>query len=605
MEQLLELARARKLDRIGATYAVVAWVLVQAASIALPAFSAPAWALRWLIFIAMAGFPIALVLAWLSTRHTARVNVIAPRALDTRDWLLFGLIGLVAVLLIVQLTFEFTNRAPIGAPPALQAQIPISSSSVAVLPFANLSGDASKVYFSDGIADQLISELSRTSSLRVAARSSSFAFRGKDVDVKTIAKALNVRTVLEGSVREAGNRVRIAAELVDATNGFQIWSESYDRDLTNILALQDDIARAITEAVTQRFLGHRVTPPRVHAKPQAIDPEAYKAYLQGQYYFAQRTREGVARAATFFTRVTELAPGYAEGFAALADVESASALNFADPTHLAPALSAVNKALALDPNNATALVARVRILLLQWQWRAAADDIRRLENSHVNSAAVWRTRAVFFDYMGLPDLAHPAEIRAVQLDPLSFIDHYNLALYTMMTKRYDEAMMVANEAAALQPGNTEILSLKCHIAVQHGKIDQAKEFYRLLAAQTKSGEPPGDAVACQFNIAVAEKHFDVAHKIADAASAAFPASGISTTDVGIGYTEAGDLDSAIKWFRKALELRDPQMLRLPYAEKQLVNLFADPRWKALRAEAPIRDWEAARLEFAREFQRGE
>jgi len=604
MEHLLELARTRKLDRVGATYAVAAWVLVQAASIALPAFSAPAWTLRWLIFFAMAGFPLALVLAWLSTRNANTASVAVQRPFDTKDWLLFGLIGLVAVLLIVQLSFEITNRAATGAQPAMRAENQ-TSPSVAVLPFANLSGDATKVYFSDGIADQLISELSRTPSLRVAARSSSFAFRGKDVDVKTIAKALNVRTVLEGSVREAGNRVRIAAELVDATNGFQIWSESYDRDLTNILTLQDDIARAITQAVAQRFLGHSVAPPRLHTKPRAIDPEAYKAYLQGQYYFAQRTRDGMARAVTLFTKVTELAPGYAEGFAALADAESATALNFASPEHIGPALSAVNKALALDPNNATALIARARISLLQWQWRAAADDIRRLETSHVNSAAVWRTRAVFFDYMGLPDLAHPAEVRAVQLDPLSFIDHYNLALYMMMSKRYDEAMKVADEAAALQPGNTELISLKCHVAVEAGKIDQAKAFYRLLAAQTKSGEPPGDAVACQFNIAVAEKRLDVAHKIADSASAAFPASGISATDVGIGYAESGDLDAASKWFRKALELRDPQMLRVPYVEKQLGKLFADSRWKALRAEPPIKDWEGARLEIGREFQRGE
>ena len=120
------------------------------------------------------------------------------------------------------------------------AQVP---SSIAVLPFANLSGDPKKVYFSDGVTDQLITELAQTPSLRVAARSSSFAFRDKNVDVKTIAKVLNVRTVLEGSVREDGKRVRIAAELVDAANGFQIWSESYDRDLTNILSLQDEISR--------------------------------------------------------------------------------------------------------------------------------------------------------------------------------------------------------------------------------------------------------------------------------------------------------------------------------------------------------------------------
>ncbi|MBV9063335.1 MAG: hypothetical protein JOY77_10485, partial [Alphaproteobacteria bacterium] len=245
MEQLLEMARERKLDRVGATYAVVAWIVVQAASIAFPAFEAPASALRWLILALIAGFPVTLALTWFSQSHQE-----TPRKpVSARDWVLFGLIGSVAVLLTVQISGGLWWKRS-AAPPSLAGRS--SASSIAVLPFANLSGDPKKVYFSDGIADQLITELAQTPSLRVAARSSAFSFRGKDVDVKTIGRALNVRAVLEGSVREDGRRVRIAAELVDAANGFQIWSQSYDRDLTNILSLQDEIAHAITEAVAQR-----------------------------------------------------------------------------------------------------------------------------------------------------------------------------------------------------------------------------------------------------------------------------------------------------------------------------------------------------------------
>src|SRR3954468_21399157 len=288
MEQLLELARERKLDRVGATYAVAAWLLVQAASIAPPAFGPPAWVLRWLIVAAMAGFPLVLAGAWV--KFSRAPMAAAPRPFDRKDWLLTGLIGLVAVLLLVQLALGFSWRSTRSASQPMPQQ---AVSSVAVLPFANLSGDPSKAYFSDGIADQLISELARTPSLRVAARTSSFAFRGKDVDIKAIAKALNVRSVLEGSVREDGTRVRIAAELVDASNGFQIWSETYDRDLTNILALQDEIAGAIARALSKRFWG-RVAATRPVDRVR-IDPEAYKFYLQGQFYLAQRTRQGVAR----------------------------------------------------------------------------------------------------------------------------------------------------------------------------------------------------------------------------------------------------------------------------------------------------------------------
>jgi|tagenome__1003787_1003787.scaffolds.fasta_scaffold20978898_3 TolB-like protein/Tfp pilus assembly protein PilF len=599
MEQLLELARERKLDRVGATYAVAAWILVQAASIALPAFAAPAWVLRWLIVAAMAGFPLVLAGAWVKSSRAPMAA--APRPFDRKDWLLTGLIGLVAVLLLVQLALGFSWRSTRSASQPMPQQ---AVSSVAVLPFANLSGDPSKAYFSDGIADQLISELARTPSLRVAARTSSFAFRGKDVDIKAIAKALNVRSVLEGSVREDGNRVRIAAELVDASNGFQIWSQTYDRDLTSILALQDEIAGSISRALNQRFWGKPGTPARP-VQRQRIDPEVYKLYLQGQYYLAQRTRDGVTRAIDLFKRVTENAPDYADGIASLADAKSVDALNFEKLDQVNAAATAADKALTLDPRNATALLARARISLLKWKWRAVADDLRQLDRLHVNTAIVWRTKAVFFDYMGLSQFSGAAEQKAVQLDPLSFLDHYNIALYAMLSKHYDDAMKAAGDALALQPGNSEVLTLQCEIENMQGRVAEARKIYNKLAALAKPGEPPGDEAGCLFYIVVTEKNYAAAHKIVDMAAAAFPASGISATDIGIGYARANDIDAAIKWFRRALEVRDPQVFRVPYFDRDMTKLFADPRWKMLRDTPAVRNWEEARREIAREFQMGE
>ncbi|MBV9570604.1 MAG: hypothetical protein JO056_05110 [Alphaproteobacteria bacterium] len=594
MEQLLELARERKLDRVGATYAVVAWVVVQAASIAFPVFSAPPWALRWLIVGAMAGLPLVLAATWVAGRRVAP----APRPIAAKDWLLIGLIGLVAVLLIVQLVLGFERTSGPDRPQAMAA------SSIAVLPFVNLSGDPNKLYFSDGIADQLISELARTPSLRVAARSSSFAFRGKAVDVKAIAKALNVRAVLEGSVREDGNRVRIAAELVDASNGYQIWSETYDRNLTNILALQDDISHAIIETLSKRFWGRPVVAtPR--PAPRAINPEAYKAYLQGEYYFAQRTSDGVARAIALFARATELAPDYAEAFAALGYARATNALNYQAYGDTDHALAAVKKAQALDPNNATALIAHATACILKWRWRDIAADFRRLERLHVNSAAVWHLRAIFFDYMGLTQFTGAAEAKAVQLDPLSFIDRYNLALYALTARHYDEAMKIAAEAQALQPGNLEVVALQCSIEAARNRTAEARRLHRQLLSRASPGEPSADALSCQYYIAVAEKKFAVVRQVADAAAAAFPAKDIPATDIAIAYGHANDVDAAIKWFRRAFEIRDPQSLRVPHTEKNLPNVFADPRWKALRNEPAIRDFELARREIAAENQAGE
>jgi serine/threonine-protein kinase len=596
MEQLLELARERKLDRVGAAYAVTAWILVQAASIAFPAFDAPASAMRWLIVALILGFPLALTLTWFAQARSA--TVLKP--LGTRDWLLFGLIAFIAVLLAVQLSMGifWWRGGSRGPPSAVQ-----TASSIAVLPFANLSGDPKKVYFSDGIADQLITELAQTPSLRVAARSSSFSFRGQDVDVKTVAQKLGVRSVLEGSVREDGKRVRIAAELVDAANGFQIWSQSYDRDLTNILSLQDDIAHAITEAVAQHFMGHQVAAIRGHPKPQAIDPEAYKAYLQGQYYFAQRTREGVSRAVELFTRTVALAPKYADGYAALADAHATAALDYQVTGAIPAALDAVNKALALDPKNPTAIIARVTGELLQWHWRAAAADMRRLNQLHVNSAAVWHMRALFFDYMGLTQFCGAAEERAIQLDPLSFIDHYNLALYRIRQKRYDDAARVAAQALALQPGSPDVQQLKIQIALAKHDMAGAERILSALVAQT--GEKSPYVAAGRFFIFVARKDFAAARKFADAVAKQFPASDITANDLGIAYAMANDLDTALVWFRRAIDLHEPQFLPVEYTNPEPVTLYADPRWKALRAEPEVHDWETARAEIAREFQAGE
>jgi len=598
MEQLLELARQRKLDRVGATYAVVAWIVVQAASIALPAFSAPAWTLRWLIVAAMLGFPLVLMAAWMTSARTSPAP--AARAFDRKDWLLMGLIGLVAVLLAVQLILGMSwyRTAPAGT--ERQTQVP---SSIAVLPFANLSGDPKKVYFSDGVTDQLITELAQTPSLRVAARSSSFAFRDKNVDVKTIAKVLNVRTVLEGSVREDGKRVRIAAELVDAANGFQIWSESYDRDLTNILSLQDEISHSITEAVAQHFLGHTVVATRIHPKPQAIDPEAYKAFLQGQYYFGQRTKEGVLRAVDLFTRTVALAPNYADGFAALADAHATAALDYQVPGEAPAALDAVSKALALDPNNPTAFMARATVELLQWRWRGAAADVRRLDRLHVNTAAAWHMRAIFFDYMGLSQFCGQAEEQAIKLDPLSFIDHYNLALYRLREKHYDDAARVAAQAWALQPGNADLQQLQVQIALGKHDMKGAEKILAALVAQ--SGEDSPYTAAARFFILVAKKDYAAAHKFVDTVAKRFPSSDITANDLGIAYALTNDTDRAMMWFRRAVDLHEASFLPVLDTNPLPANLLADPRWKALRAEPEVRDWEAARAEIGREFQTGE
>lgn len=595
MRQLLEEIRARKLDQIAAGYAVVVWVLIQAASIVLPSFNAAPWVMRFLIIASIVGFFVTVAGAWVLMPAQPTTSVRTRRIFGAA---LIG--GVVVAVALGVFAYLHSGDRPV---PATMTTTPPAVNSIAVLPFVNMSGDSKQDYFSDGISEELLNDLSSTPDLRVAARTSSFAFKGRNTDVKQIAHALDVRGIVEGSVRQDGRRVRISAELVDATNGFQIWSQSYDRELTDILSLQDEIAHSITAAVAQHFLGHGVSATPARPTPQSIDPEAYKAYLQGQHYFAQRTREGIDRAIVLFTQTTTLAPQYADGFAALANAHATAALNFQVTNSIPPALDGVKKALALDPNNPVALTARAIAELIQWQWRAAGADLRQLEQLHANSAEVWHLRAIFFDYMALPQFTGPAEEKAVQLDPLSYIDRYNLALYRMLEKRYDEAARIAAEAWALQPAQPELQMLNVQIAL--GRKDMAAAERTLASLAAQDGENSPNTVGARFYIDVAKKNFTQARKTVDAVAASFPASGIPATDLGTGYAMTDDMDSAIKWYRRAFELRDPLFMRVPYANPQLTKLFADPRWKALRATPEARDWEEARLEITRKSQAGD
>jgi len=592
MRQLLEEIRARKLDQIAAGYAVVAWILIQAASIALPAFNAAPWVMRFLIIASIVGFFLTVSGAWMLMPAQPTTSV------RTRRFFGAALIGGVVVAIALGV-FAYVHSGDSVAVPA-KTSASADANSIAVLPFVNMSGDSKQDYFSDGISEEILNDLSNTPELRVAARTSSFAFKGRNTDIKDIAQALNVRGIVEGSVRQDGKRVRISAELVDASKGFQIWSQSYDRELTDILSLQDEIAHSITGAVAQHFLGHGVSATPARPTPQSIDPEAYKAYLQGQHYFAQRTREGIDRAIALFTQTTTLAPQFADGFAALANAHATAALNFQATNGIPPALDNVKKALALDPNNPTALTARAIAELIQWQWRATADDLRQLEQLHANAAQVWHLRAIFFDYMALPQFTGPAEEKAVQLDPLSYIDRYNLALYRMLEKRYNEAARISAEAWALQPAQPELQMLNVQIAL--GRNDMASAERTLASLVAQDGENSPNTVGARFYIDVAKKNFAQARKTVNAVAASFPASGIPATDLGTAYAMTDDVDSAIKWYRRAFELRDPLFMRVSYANPQLTTLYADPRWKALRATPEARDWEEARLEIAKKSQ---
>ena len=241
--------------------------------------------------------------------------------------------------------------------------------SIAILPFANMSADKENEYFSDGLEEEILNLLAKIPGLKVIARTSSFAFRGKEQDIRKIAERLNVRTILEGSVRRAGNRIRVTAQLINADDQSHLWSERYDRDLTDIFALQDEIGQAISEALKVRLA------PRV----QSVNVEAYQNYLKGKYQRARATPEGLAKAKECFEHALAIDPNYASAYSGLAGYYSALLLYGIKPTgDMAPlAKSAAEKALAIDAANSEAhSVLACLAAIWHYDWKTAEVHFR-------------------------------------------------------------------------------------------------------------------------------------------------------------------------------------------------------------------------------------
>jgi len=284
--------KRRNVYKVAVAYAVVGWLLVQVATQVFPFFEIPNWAVRLVVLAIVIGFPIALIVAWAfeltpeGLKRTEDVDLAAQGHRKSYVWIYVVIAG---ASLSTGLFFIGRYSAGTKSPAASSNQS--AAKSIAVLPFANLSADKNDEYLSDGMTEELLNVLTKVKSLRVPGRSSSFAFKGKNEDdiFRKVGEQLHVNTVLEGSVRKAGDKLRITAQLVNVADGFHLWSETYDGDMKDILAVQSDVAKRVVQAL-QVQLG--VDETRAFAKKATEDPEAHRLYLLGRYHFEKFTRAG-------------------------------------------------------------------------------------------------------------------------------------------------------------------------------------------------------------------------------------------------------------------------------------------------------------------------
>ncbi|MGH7516847.1 MAG: protein kinase domain-containing protein [Gemmatimonadales bacterium] len=330
---------------------------------------------------------------------------------------------------------------------------PADELSIAVLPFANLSADKETEYFSDGMTEEIINALSQVPGLRVVARTSAFAFKGKDMDARDIGGRLNVRTLVEGSVRKAGDRIRITAQLVNTADGYHLWSNTYDRTLADIFAVQDELARSIAGAL-QRKVG-RVEGGSLVGRP-TDSPAAYTVHLRGQYFLNKRTHEGYRAAITEFERAAALDPLFALPHAGIAYCHAMlgfDEVGVVPPSEAMPkARAAAERALELDPLLPQAHGSRAVVALLyEWDWALADSEFARAASLGPDTTAVSNWHAMFLSLMGRDEEAMEIITRAQAIDPLSLINQLTVGRCHYLAHRFDEAIALFRSCLELEP----------------------------------------------------------------------------------------------------------------------------------------------------------
>ena len=507
VDHLFAELRRRNVFRAAAFYAASAWLLVQVATQVFPFFQIANWLVRWVVVAAVIGFPFWVLFAWFYqwTPHgLAREEEAGPLPAEARQsrrnvdrWIM----AMLAVAVVLLLADKFVRREK-------SDQIPgVPEKSIAVLPLINSTGDVANEYFSDGMSEEFISSLSRLQDLKVIGRTSSFQFKGKSDDSKTIGEKLGVYYLLEGSVRKSADRVRIAVALIKSSDGANVWSETYDRELSDIFAVQSEIAGAVAKQMKVALLGNNgAAQLTTSATPSNQNIDAYNALLRGNFYDNRNTAEDTRRAINYYEEAIRLDPRYALAYAKL----SATARNLAVGYGLvaseeirevsAKARASAQKALSLNPDLAQAHSAQGVILRdLDFNFAGAEAEYRRAYELAPQNPSVISSLANLNAQLGKLEEGVALQERAIALEPLRTQSIFNLALYLVSLHRYDEAEATMRKAIALQPQAAQNYLWLAIIELGRGNSKAAVEFakqetdsfwrtFALALAQFANGE---------------------------------------------------------------------------------------------------------------------
>jgi TolB-like protein len=577
--------KRRNVYKVAVAYAVVSWLLIQAASILFPTFEAPSWVMKAFVVFLAFGFILSVVISWTfeatpeGLKRTGDIPTDVAAKLPTWSARKFAaFIICVAFIAAALFAYQLLRTRDTPAPrqtasPARTEGATAPPKSIAVLPFLNESGNANDEYFSDGLSEELIAALAQIRELKVIGRSSSFRFKDRKEEPKTIGEKLGVATLLEGTVRKQGERVRIVAELINAADGIELWTRTFDRELKDIFAVQAEIAKAVAASLELTLLGAKDT-----AAPSASTSsvEAHNAYLQGHFYFQRRNIDDYRKAVAFFDEAIRQDPNYAPAYAERSELWTLMGdLTGEGKTMWPKAVADAEKAVALAPELAEAHAALGWVrFFAQWKFEEGLRELKRAKELSPNNPTANDLLARVVAYLGKLDQAEKYARQAVQSDPLSATARFNLGRVLFVAGKLDEAEATGHKAAELQPAAGASRRWQVMVAVQRGDGETAVREAQL--------EPDPGLRRHELALAYFVRGD---RKAADDTLADLIATGRDKLAYQIAqvYAVRGEKDKAFEWLQFSFDTHDTGTLGL-LIDPLMRDLRPDPRYKSLLAK---------------------
>jgi TolB-like protein/tetratricopeptide (TPR) repeat protein len=596
--------KRRNVYKVAVAYVVVAWLLIQAASILFPTFDAPPWAMKVVVALLVLCFPVALVLSWafeITPEGIKLESEIDPKKSIARKTgrKIVGLTIAVAIVAAGLLVFQMVGRdrwarrsaegnPEAGRPPAAPGSLPISTKSIAVLPFDNLSRDPDNAYFCEGVQDEILTRLAKVADLKVISRTSTQHFNSAPDNLTQIAKQLGVAHILEGSVQKANDQVRVNVQLINALNDAHLWADTYDRKLNDIFAVESEIAKTIADTLQAKLTGSEQQ--AIVARPTE-NTEAHQLYLKGRFFWNKRTGNDLKKSIDYFEQAIAIDPKYALAYAGLADAYAfLPGYTAGSPQDSYPkAIAAAKKALELDGTLAEAHTAlAIAIWLYTFDFSQAIKEFQRAIELNPNYAIAHQQYGnVLLTALGRFDEAIAQGKRAVELDPLSLVINADFGVDYYFARRYDEAVTQARKTLEMDPGYYYAHINLGQALEMKGARDAAIAEYQKARALNDDPYILG-LLARSYGLSGAKTE---AEKILNQLKELSNRRYVAAYTFALTYLGLGDKEQALRWLEQSYQDRAGSDIGWIRIDPLLDPLRSDPRFEILAEKiVPAREF---------------